>query len=226
MTYANISKIALLNRECHKKDAQVAEAQQMRNQLINVIGLAGAMPAAMPATIQEPSTKSSTLPYRSVSTMATPRPLSQHFLSTPAHVGDDDDEEQANDSYDSDALSNHGPTPKRAKPRQSLGRTSTQHPPRSIERRSVKSVLRTRSAGTRQPLLDLDINRSPVKGTKSPSKVAFKDIDKDGLGISTAERIDLEEWSFSGADIVTGTPGIGLNDEMDCLDEESTADVP
>lgn len=203
----------------------MAEAQEMRNRLMNAMGLAGAMPAAMPATIQEPSTKSSNLPYRSVSTMATPKLSSQHFLSTPAHVEEDDDEDQANDSYDEDALSDHGPTPKRAKPRQSLGRTSAQQPPRSIGRRSVKSVLRTRSAGTRQPLLDLDINRSPVKGTKSPSKVAFKDIEKDGLRISTAERIDLEEWSFSGADIVTGTPGIGLNDGMDCLDEESIADV-
>ena len=94
--------------------------------------------------------------------------------------------------------------------------------------RSVKTVLRQKSATKRAPLLDLDINRSPTKLTKSPSKVAFKEIQAGNVGtISTAEKRDMEDWSFSNVDILAGTPGFGLavKDQMDYLEEESTADL-
>ena len=221
-----------LSKDCHKKDAQIAEAQEMRNRLMSAMGLAGGVPfgigmvPAAPGTTQEPSTKSSALPYRSASTMATPKPSSQPMLSTPAPGREEPGHElEDEDSFASDASSNHGPTPKRARPRQSLGRDNLHQPRQSINSRTVKSVLRSRSSVKRQPLLDLDRNRSPAKPVRSPSKVAFKDVDKAQLGISTADKRDLEDWSFSNVDILTGTPGLALQDPMDYLDEESTADL-
>jgi len=217
-----------LSKDCHKKDAQIAEAQEMRNRLMSAMGLAGGVPfggtgmvPAAPGTTQEPSTKSSALPYRSASTMATPKPSSQLMLATPVPGHEVEDEY----SFASDASSNHGPTPKRARPRQSLGKDHFHRPRQSLNSRTVKSVLRSRSSVKRQPLLDLDRNRSPVKPIRSPSKVAFKDVDKGELGISTADKRDLEDWSFSNGDILTGTPCLALQDPMDCLDEESTADL-
>lgn len=158
--------------------------------------------------------------------MATPRPSSQPVLSTPARGADDIGlDEEEDELYNSDVSSDHGPTPKRPRPRQPPGRSVVNPQLHSAGRRSVKSVLRTRSASKRVPLLDLDANQSPFKGRRSPSKVAFKSNDKELPSISTAERRDLEEWSFDATDVLTGTQGGGLRLQMDDLEEESTADV-
>lgn len=227
LLHTNTFQIDRLTKECHKKDAQVVEAQEMRNRLMNAMGLATVLPPAMPVAAPEPSAKPSALPYRSASTMATPKQSSQPLASTPARAAQElemDDADEGNNSDASNAFSDHGPTPKRARPRQSFRRGSVNQR-HSVGSRSVKSALRTKGDTQRRPLLDLDTNRSPSKRGRSPSKVTFMGVEKEGLGISTAERRDMEDWSFSNADILTGTPGFGLRDQTDYLDEDSTVDL-
>lgn len=197
----------------------------MRNRLMNAMGLAGGLPA-IPAASSEPAIRSSTLPYRSTSTIATPKASSQHIPSTPAYEDDEAsiiDDAESDDSVVSDISSDHGPTPKRARPRQSIGKFDMQQR-FSIGPRSAKSVLRTRSAVKRQPLLDLDANRSPAK---TPGRVAFQTAEKQRPHLSTAEQRDVEDWSmFSAGDVLTGTPGISLKDGMGgVMEEDSTVDV-
>ncbi|KAL1301437.1 hypothetical protein AAFC00_005690 [Neodothiora populina] len=218
-------KVERLNNECHKKDAQVLEVQEMRNRLMSAMGLSGALPEAI-MSMPEPSTKSSTLPYRSASAILDLRPSFQPVSSTPAPSPDESDveAEEADFPYNSDVSSDHGPTPKRSRSHQLSVHSNKVQEIQSIGRRSVRSVLRTKSATKRQPLMDLDGNRSPTKDPRSPMKVTFKDIDNSVLGISTGERRDMEDWSFSAVDILTGTPGVGLGDQTDYL-EESTADL-
>lgn len=213
--------------ECHTKDAQVVEAQEMRNRLMNAMGLTNIMPAVVSTTFQEPSTKSSALPYRSASTMVTPRPSSQPLLSTPARGVQEIDLDNDDEGLNSDASnlsSDHGPTPKRARPRQTVRRGSV-NARHSLGSRSIKSVLRNGSTTKRQPLANIDANRSPRKSARSPSKVSFGEMNKQTLDMSTAEAKDMEDWSFSNADIVSGTPGVGLKDRMEQLMEEDTADI-
>ena len=84
--------------------------------------------------------------------------------------------------------------------------------------------MRTKSAIKRQPLQDMPTNRSPVRA-RSPSKVAFHDLQNHGFGINAAERRELEDWSFSADHVMTGTPGVGLNDKGEDVLDASTTDV-
>ncbi|GAB7351877.1 hypothetical protein MBLNU459_g2425t2 [Dothideomycetes sp. NU459] len=205
-------RIDRLTKECHAKDAQVLEMQERWNRMMMVVG----QPLAPPP---ESLPKSSTLPYRSASTIATPKPSSQPAHQTPRDQAQTGDDEDGDFSFASSVPSSAGPTPKRARSRPQIASEAVQQRPRaSFGPRSARSTVRARSAMKRQPLLDICANRSPSKIDKSPSKVAFKDI-------STAERRDMEEWSFTTTDgVLTSTPGKGLKNGQD-LDDMSTADV-
>jgi predicted nucleic acid-binding Zn-ribbon protein len=218
-------RVERLTKDCTKKDAQVLEAQEMRNRLMNAMGLTG-MIAPPPDAIA----RSSVLPMRSASTnSATPRTsLPSQVPFTPApetqRLDGEAEDDQADDTFMSDASVDNGPTPKRARPRVSLMPANTQEKRTSVAPRSARTILRTRSAIKRQPLQDMPANRSPVQRAKSPSKVAFHNLQDQGFEVGTADRQDIEEWSFS-ADMMTGTPGTGRRDGgRDGLDE-STADV-
>ncbi|KAI5211868.1 hypothetical protein AUEXF2481DRAFT_26781 [Aureobasidium subglaciale EXF-2481] len=217
-------RIERLTKDCTKKDAQVLEAQEMRNRLMNAMGLTGMM-----APPPEPA-KSSVLPVRSASTNeATPRTsLASQMPFTPApgtqHSDDDLEDEEPNSTFMSDASVDNGPTPKRARPRPSLKQTATQEKRTSIAPRSARAIMRTKSAIKRQPLQDMPTNRSPVRA-RSPSKVAFHDLQNHSFGVATAERRELEDWSFSADHVMTGTPGAGLNNKGENGLDESTANV-
>ncbi|KAI4746403.1 hypothetical protein E4T50_03294 [Aureobasidium sp. EXF-12298] len=218
-------RIERLTKDCTKKDAQVLEAQEMRNRLMNAMGLSGMM-----APPQEPVVRSSVLPVRSASTnSSTPRtalPSQVPFTPAPGaqHSDDEHEDEEPNSTFMSDASADNGPTPKRARPRPSLRPASTQEKRTSIAPRSARAMMRTKSAIKRQPLQDMPTNRSPVRA-RSPSKVAFHDIQNHGFGIHTAERRELEDWSFSADHIMTGTPGAGLGDRAENGLDASTTDV-
>jgi predicted nucleic acid-binding Zn-ribbon protein len=218
-------RIERLTKDCTKKDAQVLEAQEMRNRLMNAMGLSGMM-----APPQEPVVRSSVLPVRSASTnLSTPRtalPSQVPFTPAPGaqHSDDEHEDEEPNSTFMSDASADNGPTPKRARPRPSLRPASTQEKRTSIAPRSARAMMRTKSAIKRQPLQDMPTNRSPVRA-RSPSKVAFHDIQNHGFGINTAERRELEDWSFSADHIMTGTPGVGLGDRAENGLDASTTDV-
>ncbi|KAI4731286.1 hypothetical protein E4T49_00889 [Aureobasidium sp. EXF-10728] len=218
-------RIERLTKDCSKKDAQVLEAQEMRNRLMNAMGLTGMM-----APPQEPVVKSSVLPVRSASTnSSTPRTgLPSQVPFTPAagaqHSDDEHEDEAPNSTFMSDASADNGPTPKRARPRPSLKPASTQEKRTSMAPRSARAMMRTKSAIKRQPLQDMPTNRSPVRA-RSPSKVAFHDLQNHGFGINTAERRELEDWSFSADHIMTGTPGVGLSDKREDGLDASTTDV-
>ncbi|KAI4855784.1 hypothetical protein E4T45_02767 [Aureobasidium sp. EXF-8846] len=209
-------RIERLTKDCTKKDAQVLEAQEMRNRLMNAMGLTGMM-----APPPEPTVKSSVLPVRSVSTnSSTPRTaLPSQVPFTPAAYA-----QQSGDEHEDEEPNNNGPTPKRARPRPSLKPASTQEKRTSLAPRSARAMMRTKSAIKRQPLQDMPTNRSPVRA-RSPSKVAFHDLQNQGFGINTAERRELEDWSFSADHVMTGTPGIGLNDKAEDILDASTTDV-
>ncbi|KAI5201366.1 hypothetical protein E4T39_05197 [Aureobasidium subglaciale] len=218
-------RIERLTKDCTKKDAQVLEAQEMRNRLMNAMGLTGMM-----APPPEPTARSSVLPVRSASTNeATPRTsLASQMPFTPApgtqHSDDDLEDEEPNSTFMSDASVDNGPTPKRARPRQSTKPVSTQEKRSSIAPRSARAIMRTKSAIKRQPLQDMPTNRSPVRA-RSPSKVAFHDLENLGFGVTTAERRELEDWSFSADHVMTGTPGAGLHNKGENDFDQSTADV-
>lgn len=217
-------RIERLTKDCSKKDAQVLEAQEMRNRLMNAMGITGLM-----APPPEPASKPSVLPVRSASTTsATPRtslPSQVPFTPAPGSQHTDDEaEDEPNSTFMSDVSADNGPTPKRARPRPSMKVASTQEKRTSIAPRSARTIMRTRSAIKRQPLQDMPTNRSPVRHARSPSKVAFNDLQSHGFGVGTADRRELEDWSFSADCIMTGTPGVGLKDGETVLDE-STADV-
>lgn len=211
--YANFPQLDRLKKDCLAKDAQLIEMQERWNRMMMAMGQP---PAPPPDSLQ----KSSMLPYRSASTMATPKPSSQQAHETPMNRGEEPDDEEVDFSFSSSVSSNVGPTPKRARSRPPIEPEAVPQRPRSSigGARSARSTMRARSAMKRQPLLDLNVNRSPLKSNKSPSKVAFKKF-------STAERRELEDWSFQTADgVLTSTQGRGMKDARD-LDEMSTADV-
>jgi predicted nucleic acid-binding Zn-ribbon protein len=218
-------RIDRLTKDCTKKDAQVLEAQEMRNRLMNAMGLTGMM-----APPPEPTVKSSVLPVRSASTnSSTPRTaLPSQVPFTPAAYAqqsdDEQEDEEPNSTFMSDVSADNGPTPKRARPRPSLKPVATQEKRTSMAPRSARAMMRTKSAIKRQPLQDMPTNRSPVRA-RSPSKVAFHDLQNHGIGINTAERRELEDWSFSADHVMTGTPGIGLNDKGEDVLDASTTDV-
>ncbi|KAH0029520.1 hypothetical protein KCU78_g3325, partial [Aureobasidium melanogenum] len=85
-------RIERLTKDCTKKDAQVLEAQEMRNRLMNAMGLTGMM-----APPQEPVVRSSILPVRSASTnSSTPRtalPSQVPFTPAPGAQRSDDEHE-------------------------------------------------------------------------------------------------------------------------------------
>ncbi|KAK6003096.1 hypothetical protein QM012_000941 [Aureobasidium pullulans] len=218
-------RIERLTKDCAKKDAQVLEAQEMRNRLMNAMGLTGMM-----APPQEPVLRSSVLPVRSASTnSSTPRtalPSQVPFTPAPGTQRSDDEheDEDPNSTFMSDASVDNGPTPKRARPRPSLKQASTQEKRTSIAPRSARAMMRTKSAIKRQPLQDMPTNRSPVRA-RSPSKVAFHDVQNHGFGINTAGRREMEDWSFSADHIMTGTPGVGLSDKAEDGLDASTTDM-
>lgn len=218
-------RIERLTKDCTKKDAQILEAQEMRNRLMNAMGLTGMM-----APPQEPVVRSSVLPVRSASTnSSTPRtalPSQVPFTPAPGaqHSDDEQEDEEPNSTFMSDASADNGPTPKRARPRPSLRPASTQEKRTSMAPRSARAMMRTKSAVKRQPLQDMPTNRSPVR-VRSPSKVAFHDVHNHGFGFNTAERRELEDWSFSADHIMTGTPGVGLGDKPEDGLDASTTDV-
>ncbi|KAH0096849.1 hypothetical protein KCU66_g16089, partial [Aureobasidium melanogenum] len=90
-------RIERLTKDCTKKDAQILEAQEMRNRLMNAMGLSGMM-----APPQEPVVRSSVLPVRSASTnSSTPRTaLPSQIPFTPAtgaqHSDDEHEDEEPN----------------------------------------------------------------------------------------------------------------------------------
>lgn len=217
-------RIERLKKDCLEKDAQVSEAQEMRNRLMNAMGLGGMM-----APPPEPALKSSVLPVRSASTAsATPRataPSQMPYTPAPGsqQSGVDDDDDDPNSTFMSDASVDNGPTPKRARPRPSAKTVCTQEKRTSIAPRSARSIMRSRSAIKRQPLQDMPTNRSSARHAKPPSKVAFHDDHE--FGVSTAERREVEDWSFSADCIMTGTPGIGLRHGEGGGLDDSTADV-
>ena len=208
-------RIERLTKELAKKEAQVVEVQEMRNRLMSAMGLN--LPVA-----QSPP-KQSTLPYRSASSAGTPQ---TQVPRTPAREASQPDfeDEITNLSFGSAGSSQTGPTPKRAKPRKAFKVPSLQQPRLSAAHRSTRSALRGASASVmkRQPLADMSANRSPVRAGRSPGKVAFKKVDVAYQPMSTDNRNALAEWSFT-TDVLTSTPGIGLNKVQDELDE-STAD--
>jgi hypothetical protein len=218
-------RIERLTKDCTKKDAQVLEAQEMRNRLMNAMGLTGMM-----APPPEPTVKSSVLPVRSVSTnSSTPRTAlpSQVPFTPAAYAQQSDDEhedEEPNSTFMSDVSADNGPTPKRARSRPSSKPANTQEKRTSLAPRSARAMMRTKSAIKRQPLQDMPTNRSPVRA-RSPSKVAFHDLQNQGFGTNTAERRDLEDWSFSADHVMTGTPGVGLHDKGEDILDASTTDV-
>jgi predicted nucleic acid-binding Zn-ribbon protein len=213
-------RIERLTKDCTKKNAEVLEAHEMRNRLMNAMGLTGMM-----APPPEPTVKSSVLPVRSASTnSSTPQTaLPSQVPFTPAPYAQHSDEEP-NSTFMSDVSADNGPTPKRARPRLSLKPSNTQEKRTSLAPRSARAMMRTKSAIKRQPLQDMPTNQSPVRA-RSPSKVAFHDIQNHGFGINTAERRELEDWSFSADHVMTGTPGIGLNDKGEDALDASTTDV-
>ncbi|GAB7337207.1 hypothetical protein MBLNU457_g2586t2 [Dothideomycetes sp. NU457] len=202
-------KIERLAKELSKKDAQIAEAQEMRNRLMNAMGLNLGAAQSPP--------KHSSLPYRSASSADTPRTQPP---TTPARGTSPT---QGDESLASAILSQNGSTPKRSKPR-AFKVPSLQQPRASMGLRSAKSALRNGSAMKRQPMMDISTNRSPLRAGRSPSKVAFKTIVHE-KEMSTDNRNALAEWSFS-TDVLTSTPGLGLKrvEGFEDLDE-STADV-
>jgi len=203
-------KIERLAKELSKKDAQIAEAQEMRNRLMNAMGLNLGVAQSPP--------KHSSLPYRSASSAGTPQTQPP---TTPARGTSPT---QGDESLASAILSQNGSTPKRSKPR-AFKVPSLQQPRASMGLRSAKSALRNGSALKRQPMMDISTNRSPMRAGRSPSKVAFKTMGHEKEMLSTDNRNALAEWSFS-TDVLTSTPGLGLKrvEGFEDLDE-STADV-
>ena len=206
-------RIERLTKELAKKEAQVGEVQEMRNRLMSAMGLNHPVAQSPP--------KQSTLPYRSASSASTPH---TQVPNTPARETSQTefDDQISNLSFGSGGSSQPGPTPKRAKPRKAFKVPALQQPRTSTGFRSAKSALRGASAMKRPPLADMSANRSPVRAGRSPSKVTFKKMDVGVRPMSTDNRNALAEWSFT-TDVLTSTPGIGLNNVQDELDE-STAD--
>lgn len=187
----------------------------MRNRLVNAMGLNAAAVTASPP-------KHSTLPYRSASSASTPYTQPPITPARPASQPNPDDAD-SNLSFGSFASSQNGPTPKRSKPRKAFKVPALQQPRASLGGlRSVKSVSRA-SAMKRQPLANMSPNRSPARATRSPARVAFKDVEGANGPMSTGARNALAEWSFD-TDVLTSTPGKALGARYDELDE-STADA-
>lgn len=212
------NKISRLQKECAKKDAQIDEAQEMRNRLMSAMGLGGGAFAQLQTV--EPTrslpVRSSTSQRTSNMTTQTPPP------STPARPVTYDGAEE--ESVDCSFASTSGRTPKRARPHKSFKVPSLQ-PRASLGPRSARSVIATRSALRRQPLADVDANRSPTHGI-SPSKVTFKEVGGEMVKpFGTATQMEFEDLSFTAGDVFASTPGIALVVGSQRLEEDGDPDA-
>ena len=190
----------------------------MRNRLMNAMGIGAAAEQSPP--------KQSTLPFRSASSAGTPY---TQPLTTPGRLQTQIEPEEDLDEFSlgSATSSQHGPTPKRSKPRKPFKVPTVQQPLLTAGGlRSAKPLHRSTSAPVRQPLADIPANKSPSRASRSPNKVAFAKHDAGGGGasLSTGGRNALAEWSFT-TDVLSSTPGTRRL-EMDYqMDDESTMDA-
>lgn len=185
-----------IDRECHRKDAQIQEAQAMRDRLMSAMGLARAAASATP--------KQSTLAIRSASSGVSAVSQSP---TTPSHYGTEVPwtAEMVPETARSLKAAQRGSTPRRSRTRRAFKVPRLQHTRSSA---MAASSLRHQRSPQREPLEELDVNRSPSRPTRSVGKVAFNMGGTATDVVSTAGRNALAEWSFT-TDVITSTPGIG-----------------
>ena len=207
-------KIDRLKAKCEQKDRQIAEANEMRSNLMAAMGISGNMP------------KQTRLPNRSLASFAVETQSqdmdTQADPSPPKPLSGNDDETQqrgAETSFASNASSTDsrsGPTPKRARPRRTLrvaspakSRMSTGVATRSTRKSAAASI-----ASNRQPLSSVSSNQGQMGkfAAKTPCKASVQAAASDGM----------DESTFDGSELFAGTPGQQMLD-LDCGLDENTA---
>lgn len=229
-------KIDRLSADCTKKDAQVLEAQEMRNRLMSAMGLAARAEVSDTAgTVATP--RQSTLPIRSLSS-AGETGTPDRTIVAPPHRRAESEVRVAEESLVTDRDPDAQRSLKRVRPRR-LGPAAFKIPAMDPRRATYAKKMQV-SQSTRRPLGDVDGNVS--RAATSPSRrcgdadaeKAVRDMDSTYASIETgrrengagemeddkifglADRDALVEWSFDGEEI-TSTPGIGLEMPVDAV---------
>ena len=157
----------------------------MRGNLMAAMGLGG---IPVPASLPHRTRASAPLTQADDSQMemSPPRPLQAYAPNTQAFDG-----RASFASNASSAESRTGPTPKRAKPRKSFKAASPAKARMSTIARTGRASLLGRSTLKRQPLANVNANRSPSKAVpKTPSKAAEIGI-ADDFGDSTFDENEV-----------------------------------
>lgn len=229
-------KIDRLSADCTRKDAQVLEAQEMRNRLMSAMGLA-ARAEVFDTAGTATTPRQSTLPIRSLSS-AGETGTPDRTVAPPHRRAESEVPRVAEESLVSDRDPEGQRGLKRVRPRR-LGPAAFKIP--AMDPRRATSAKRPLAPLTaRRPLSDVDGNVS--KAARSPrlrcgdadAEKALRDIDSTYASIETGRQEDgaremgddkvfgladgeaLVEWSFDGEEI-TGTPGIGLGLPVDAV---------
>ena len=174
---ANHLQVDHLSRKCQQKDDEIAEANAMRSNLINAMGLGGLQkPVVMPHRARP-----SGLPNESQNDPSPPTPS---FTDTtePIRVS---------------------PSPKRAKPRKSVRPLALTQSTKRTTRASTQGT----SIGTvkRQPLGGISGNTSPCKHAMRSLGTARTPAYPGKVAKTLSE--GSEDSTFDGSEMVVGTPG-------------------
>jgi hypothetical protein len=201
-------KIDRLRVKCEQKDRQIAEANEMRSNLMAAMGISGNMPKQTKLSHRSLPSLGAETQSQDMETQADPSP------PTPLSGNDDETQQcKANISFASSTDSRSGPTPKRARPRRSIKVAS---PAKSRISTGV-ATRRTRKSSTnstRQPLSSVSANQGQRRNVaaKTPCKTNTQAV-TDGM----------DESTFDGSELFAGTPGQRMLD-LDCeLDENAVA---
>jgi predicted nucleic acid-binding Zn-ribbon protein len=209
-------KVDRLQRKCDQKDAQIAEAEAMRANLM----------AAMGISHPPPVSRTSSLPHRSRESIAASQLTQAPEMPPPAMTGGTDTLVQDSQNYGEESFISNasslddvqaGPTPKRPRSRKSAP-APTSHLRASI---GTRSSLRSRQSvggggNGRVALQGISGNhgRMSVRPFKTPTKEVRMN---DEVGIKTFEPVGEDESTFDGSELFMGTQGerlVGLGEGL------------
>ena len=202
-------KIDRLKNKCEQKDRQIAEANEMRSNLMTAMGISGNIPKQTKLSHRSLASCSAETQSQDVETQADPSP--------PTPLSDNDDEIQqrkAETSFASNASSidtRSGPTPKRARPRRTI-KVASPAKSRLSAGVATRSTRKSATHSIRQPLSSVSANQGQRRN------VAAKTPCKAGAHAMTD---GVDESTFDGSELYAGTPGQRMLD-LDCgLDENA-----
>ncbi|KAJ9641493.1 hypothetical protein H2199_005463 [Coniosporium tulheliwenetii] len=208
-------KVDKLTKAFIEKEAELTEAQSIRKNMLNALGIREEVAAAL---AQAPATKMDHgQPPR---TRAPQRKSHPGAISQARHAFDEDPLDTAEPAMDANrsfesVSSKSGPTPKRAKPRKSFKVPTLQQPRLSVFPQSTKSV-RSKPVLGRQPLIDVSAGRgnmSPVRvGRDGKDPFQRKEpavTDREDDHMDQCE--EMKDLPFDESEMLSGTPATPMS---------------